>query len=58
MVIESCCAFTDNHPRKLSWGYNKTDVRYLALKNALTAESTKLLEAGYTDFLLWDGGGS
>lgn len=50
-MIERCCAFTGHRPRKFPWGYNEADARCVALKQALTGEIVKLVEAGYTDFL-------
>ena len=50
-MIEKCCAFTGHRPRKFPWGYNKADTKCVALKQALTREIVKLVEAGYTDFL-------
>jgi len=50
-MIERYCAFTGHRPRKFPWGYNETDARCVALKKKLTAEITKLVRAGYTDFL-------
>ena len=49
-MIEKCCAFTGHRPRKFPWGYNKADTKCVALKQALTREIVKLVEAGYTDF--------
>jgi len=51
MMIERCCAFTGHRPKKFPWGYDETDARCVALKKKLAAEITKLVEAGYTDFL-------
>ena len=45
------CAFTGHRPKKFPWGYNETDTRCVALKQTLTREIVKLIEAGYTDFL-------
>ncbi len=45
------CAFTGHRPKKLPWGYDETDARCVALKQALAEEIVKLVEAGYTDFL-------
>ena len=50
-MIEKCCAFTGHRPRKFPWGYNEADTKCVALKQALTREIVKLVEAGYTDFL-------
>ena len=50
-MIERCCAFTGHRPKKFPWGYNEADVRCVALKETLAAEITKLVKAGYTDFL-------
>jgi uncharacterized phage-like protein YoqJ len=50
-MIERCCAFTGHRPKKFPWGYNEADTRCVALKQALTKEIIKLVEAGYTDFL-------
>lgn len=50
-MIERCCAFTGHRPKKFPWGYNEADIRCTALKKALATEITKLVEAGYTDFL-------
>ena len=50
-MIERCCAFTGHRPRKLPWGYNEADARCVALKETLTKETAKLVDAGYTDFL-------
>ena len=50
-MIERCCAFTGHRPRKFPWGYNEMDTRRVALKQTLTREIVKLIEAGYTDFL-------
>ena len=49
-MIEKCCAFTGHRPRKFPWGYNEADTKCVALKQALTREIVKLVEAGYTDF--------
>lgn len=45
------CAFTGHRPKKFPWRYNETDTRCVALKQTLTREIVKLIEAGYTDFL-------
>lgn len=45
------CAFTGHRPKKFPWGYNEADTRCVALKQTLTREIVKLIEAGYTDFL-------
>ena len=50
-MIERYCAFTGHRPRKFPWGDNETDARCIALKKALAKEITKLVDAGYTDFL-------
>lgn len=50
-MIEKCCAFTGHRPRKFPWGYGETDTRCVALKQELTQEITKLVNAGYVDFL-------
>ena len=50
-MIEKCCAFTGHRPRKFPWGYDETDTRCVALKQELTQEITKLVNAGYVDFL-------
>ena len=50
MMIEKCCAFTGHRPKKFSWGYDETDTRCVALKKALTEQTAKLVDAGYTDF--------
>ena len=50
-MIEKCCAFTGHRLKKFPWGYNEADARCLVLKKALATEITKLVEAGYTDFL-------
>lgn len=50
-MIERCCAFTGHRPRKFPWGYNEADARCVALKETLTKEIAKLVDAGYTDFL-------
>ena len=50
-MIEKCCAFTGHRPKNFPWGYNEADARCLVLKKALATEITKLVEAGYTDFL-------
>jgi len=50
-MIERCCAFTGHRPKKFPWGYNETDARCVALKKELAAKITKLVRAGYTDFL-------
>ena len=49
-MIEKCCAFTGHRPRKFPWGYDETDARCIALKKALTEQTARLVEAGYTDF--------
>jgi len=51
MMIERYCAFTGHRPKKFPWGYHEADVRCVALKKALTEQITKLVDAGYTDFL-------
>ncbi len=51
MIFEKCCAFTGHRPRKFPWGYDESDARCVALKETLTKEIAKLVEAGYTDFL-------
>lgn len=50
-MIKKCCAFTGHRPKKFPWGYDETDSRCVALKNALASEIAKLVNAGYTDFL-------
>ncbi len=45
------CAFTGHRPKKFPWGYDEADVRCVALKKALAEQITKLVNAGYTDFL-------
>ena len=57
-MIERCCAFTGHRPRKFPWGYDETDARCVALKEALAGEIAKLMEAGYTDFLSGMGEGT
>lgn len=49
-MIERCCAFTGRRPKKFPWGYNEADARCVALKQELTKEIARLVEAGYTDF--------
>lgn len=39
-----------HHPKKFLWGYDEDNGRCVALKQALAAEITKLIKAGYTDF--------
>lgn len=48
---EISCAFTGHRPKKFPWGYDEVDARCVALKQVLTREIVKLIEAGYTDFL-------
>ena len=50
MMIEKCCAFTGHRPKKFPWGYDEADTRCVALKKALTEQTAKLVDAGYTDF--------
>lgn len=50
-MIERCCAFTGHRPKKFPWGYNEADARCVALKETLVKEISKLVDAGYTDFL-------
>ncbi len=45
------CSFTGHRPKKFPWGYDEADVRCVALKKALAEQITKLVDAGYTDFL-------
>ncbi len=47
---EKNCAFTGHRPKKFPWGYNETDARCIALKQALAGEIAKLVNGGYTDF--------
>ena len=49
MELKSC-AFTGHRPKKFPWGYNETDARCIALKQALAGEIAKLVNGGYTDF--------
>lgn len=50
MALEKNCAFTGHRPHKFPWKYDETDRRCIALKAALTAQITKLAEAGVTDY--------
>lgn len=50
-MIERSCAFTGHRPKKFPWGYHEADTRCAALKQTLTEQIAKLVEAGYTDFL-------
>lgn len=49
-MIEKCCAFTGHRPKKFPWGYNESDARCVALKEALMEQIVKLVNTGYTDF--------
>ena len=49
-MIENRCAFTGHRPKKFPWGYNEADARCVALKKALAAEISKLVDTGCTDF--------
>jgi len=49
-MIETTCAFTGHRPKKFPWGYDETDSRCIELKKELTAQISKLADAGYTDF--------
>lgn len=44
------CAFTGHRPHKFPWKHNEADPRCIALKNVLTEQVGKLIEAGTTDF--------
>ena len=50
-MIERFCAFTGHRPGKFLWGYNEADARCVTLKETLAMEITRLVDAGYTDFL-------
>ncbi len=50
-MIEKSCAFTGHRPKKFPWGYHEADVRCAALRQTLSEQIAKLVEAGYTDFL-------
>lgn len=45
------CAFTGHRPRKFSWGYDESDARCVALKNALAEQIERLFEKGTTQFM-------
>ena len=49
-MLDKYCAFTGHRPHKFPWKYDETDRRCIALKAALTAQITKLAEAGVTDY--------
>lgn len=49
-MINAACSFTGHRPKKLPWKYDEGDSRCVALKAELTAQITKLTEAGVTDF--------
>lgn len=44
------CAFTGHRPSKFPWRYDEADSRCVALKEKLTDQLTKLVNAGVTDF--------
>ena len=44
------CAFTGHRPSKFPWRHNEADSRCVALKEKLTDQITKLVNAGVTDF--------
>lgn len=49
-MLDNCCAFTGHRPHKLSWRYDETDSRCVALKATLAGQITQLVDAGVTDF--------
>lgn len=49
-MLDNCCAFTGHRPHKLSWRYDETDSRCVALKAALAEQITRLVDTGVTDF--------
>lgn len=49
-MLNNCCAFTGHRPHKLSWRYDETDSRCVALKATLAGQITQLVDAGVTDF--------
>lgn len=49
-MLEKCCAFTGHRPHKFPWRYDEADSHCVALKAALAAQITALMEAGVTDF--------
>lgn len=44
------CAFTGHRPQKFPWGFNDTDARCVALKDALDTQIIQLAASGVTDF--------
>ena len=44
------CAFTGHRPSKFPWRHNEADSRCVALKEKLTDQITKLVNASVTDF--------
>ena len=49
-MLTKCCAFTGHRPSKFPWRHNEADSRCVALKEKLTDQITKLVNAGVTDF--------
>ena len=49
-MLDKSCAFTGHRPHKFPWRYNEADSRCVALKSAMTAQITKMVEGGVTDF--------
>ena len=49
-MLDNCCAFTGHRPHKFLWKYDEADSRCVALKAALAAQITRLVDAGVTDF--------
>ena len=45
------CAFTGHRPQKFPWRYDESAVGCVKLKETLTAQITKLVARGFTDFL-------
>ena len=45
------CAFTGHRPKKFPWGYDESDARCVALKNALAEQIKRLVEKGTTQFM-------
>ena len=51
MIRRKACAFAGHRPSKLSWRYNESDQRCMALKAVLEEQIQMQIEASTTDFL-------
>ena len=49
-MLTKCCAFTGHRPSKFLWRHDEADSRCVALKEKLTDQITKLVNASVTDF--------